>query len=1234
MNNFTSKVSLPILFIVLIFQSCATYQTKIDRKHQTPSLLKNETPKHSFYLIGDAGNLNETTFNGLSGLKVSLQKAGEGDYLIFLGDNIYPAGLVKKQDPLRAITEQRINLQLDLAKSFKGKTIFIPGNHDWYNEGLDGLGREAGYIKNQLNDKNAFLPKDGCPVASVEVSDAVQLIVIDTQWYLEDWDQHPEINTRCGQIATREDFFLAVEDEINDNQGKTVILAMHHPMFTNGPHGSFFDAKSHLFPSGSKVPLPVVGSLANQVRGTGGIIVQDRQSRQYQNLMNRLEIIVRRADKIVMVSGHDHNLQFINDNGLTQIVSGSGSKKSAVALGNNGLFASGEQGFAVMDVFKNGQSDVRFYAFNQTETPVFQSQIFQAYQAKAIKGSGAFPMTVKTSVYTKEETRKSEFFKSVWGNHYRDIYGQEITAKVALLDTLFGGLKPIRQGGGHQTRSLKLVAKNDDEYTMRAIKKSAVQLFQTVAFKDKYVIEEFKNTPAERLVLDFYTASHPYAALAVTDLAEAAGVLHTDPMLFYVPKQAGLGDFNDVFGDELYLIEKKIKADSSTGAFDGAGDIESTADLFDRLQKDEKYRVDEKAFIRARLFDMLIGDWDRHGDQWRWAEIKQANGDRIFKPVPRDRDQAFSNFDGNLFNALRKMVGASNQFQVYDEDLKNLKWMNNAGITLDRTLLKNSTLEDWIAEANQIQQSVTDASIQTAFSKLPDEIKSSETDEIIRKLKGRRGNLPDIARRYYGYLSSLGIIMATDKDDIFDVERLNNGDTRVRVYRNKGGERADLMTDKTFSKSQTKEIWLYGLDDKDVFNVSGKSSKNIKIRMVGGQNNDSYKFENGRKVTVYDYKSKKNDLDKKAAANVVLKDFYENNTFNYKKNILGSNSILPSVSFNPDDGIAIGMTDVYTVKGFERNPFTQQHKIAAKVFFATQGFAANYEGTFANFVGKWNFVAGAAATSDNFSQNFFGFGNETPNNDDVSGIDFNRVKMSVLKADIGLRRNYVSGLNIDFKALVESFEVEESNGRFITDFGNNIPEFFDRKTFVGADARVNFANYDNPVSPARGMRFDLSTGFRINTEDSDRHFTFVKPQLEFYNSLSPDRNLVLKTFAKSQFNFNDGFEFYQGANLGGEEGLRGYRFQRFTGKNSLVFGGDLRYSFDQVRINFFVPLQLGVYSGYDLGRVWVKNDASDVWHDSYGGGLWLNGADLFATTFSLFGSDDGLRFSFGLKFDF
>jgi hypothetical protein len=38
-----------------------------------------------------------------------------------------------------------------------------------------------------------------------------------------------------------------------------------------------------------------------------------------------------------------------------------------------------------------------------------------------------------------------------------------------------------------------------------------------------------------------------------------------------------------------------------------------------------KSMFDEDEYIKARLFDMLIGDWDRHYDQWRWAEQKKGS---------------------------------------------------------------------------------------------------------------------------------------------------------------------------------------------------------------------------------------------------------------------------------------------------------------------------------------------------------------------------------------------------------------------------------------------------------------------------------------------------------------------------------------------------------------------------------------------------------------------------------
>ena len=50
---------------------------------------------------------------------------------------------------------------------------------------------------------------------------------------------------------------------------------------------------------------------------------------------------------------------------------------------------------------------------------------------------------------------------------------------------------------------------------------------------------------------------------------------------------------------------------------------------------------DQDQVLRSRLFDIWIGDWDRHDDQWRWASFKDKNGFTYYQPIPRDRDQIF-----------------------------------------------------------------------------------------------------------------------------------------------------------------------------------------------------------------------------------------------------------------------------------------------------------------------------------------------------------------------------------------------------------------------------------------------------------------------------------------------------------------------------------------------------------------------------------------------------------------
>ena len=64
------------------------------------------------------------------------------------------------------------------------------------------------------------------------------------------------------------------------------------------------------------------------------------------------------------------------------------------------------------------------------------------------------------------------------------------------------------------------------------------------------------------------------------------------------------------------------------------------------------------------------------------------------------------------------------------------------------------------------------------------------------------------------------------------------------------------------------------------------------------------------------------------------------------------------------------------------------------------------------------------------------------------------------------------------------------------------------------------------------------------------------------------------------------------------------------------------------------PLQLGVYTGVDVGRVWFKDDISEKWHNSIGGGIWMTIVDTILGQVGLFKSDDGLRFTFNFGLNF
>jgi len=1220
---------------VLSFCSCASYGPQYGKDTNSSHMIDTiiwEKPAHTFILVGDAGYAAEPLTQHLFDvLTTRVKAANENSTLLYLGDNIYPLGMPVTPGKERTEAEESLKSQIALGKLLDGKVYFIPGNHDWYN-GLEGLREQEKFINARL--KKAFLPSKGCAIQDVKISDKITMIVIDSQWYIEDWDNYPNINDDC-DIKTREALFTQLEKLLNNNTDKTVVLAIHHPLMSNGTHGGQFALDKQLYPTKYKVPLPIIGSLVNLARRSSGYSTQDIQSRVYITLTKRIKALIQDRANVIVVSGHDHNLQYIYNNNIHQIISGSGSKVEAAKATYPLDFAYGGIGYSTLDIYNDGTARASFFGLeNNKEKKLFEKKITKLLPEVPLKEYPTkFPDTVAASIYTPDMTDKSGTYRFLFGKHYRKLYSTPVKAKTMLLDTMYGGLEPVKAGGGHQSLSLRLRDKDGKEYAMRGLKKSAIRFLKTVAFKESNIGDEFENTFAETFLLDFYTTSHPYTPFIVDDLAKAAGIYHTNPKLYYVPKQNALKEFNQDYGDQLYMLEERpSKEQKDLESFGKSDDIDGTDKMLSKLREDTKFSVDERAYIRARLFDMLIGDWDRHTDQWEWAQFK-LDGKSIYKPIPKDRDQAFSKYDGAIISLLMK-IPALRHMQSFDDDIRNVKWFNKEPYALDLRLINKSYENVWIEEAKSIVESISDEYIDKAFSGLPPEVMDESYNEIKSTLKRRKLNLEKIAKEYYKVLQETVILTGTDKKEKFVINRMPNGNTQVIMHAVKDSSEVEVHN-RIYNRSLTKEIWLYGLDGNDQFIVAGKPDKHITVRLIGGQNNDTYTVENGRKVKIYDFRGKENsyNIDKKTKLN--LTDNYEVNTYDFEKPKYNVVALYPSGGYNPDDGVKLGAVFNFTVNNFTRKPFSQKHSIKANYFFATSGFEFEYKAKFMNVASRWNFGVDARYTSPNFSINYFGLGNQTLNFDDELGMNFNRVKLQLFRVAPSLFYESRNGSLLQLQAEVETIEVDGTTGRFVDQPGVVRDELYEHRLFGGANICYSFSNYDNYSLPALGMSFFFLGGWKTSLDEIKQNFPYAEGSINVVHKITSDDRLVFITDFRAKLLFSDEYEFYQAATLGGDVGLRGFRRERFTGKRSYYQSSDLRFTIGTWKSSF-IPMKYGIFTGFDYGRVWLPGEYSEKWHTSFGGGFFLNSADALTARLSFFkgSSNEDARVAFGLNFAF
>ncbi len=771
----------------------------------------------------------------------------------------------------------------------------------------------------------------------------------------------------------------------------------------------------------------------------------------------------------------------------------------------------------------------------------------------------------------------------ILGRHYRDLWTAPVRVELLDLDAVGGGLTPTRTGGGMQTRSLRFAGADGREYAFRSVDKDPSPVLDSI----------LRGTVVADLVQDGISAAHPYGALVAAPLLDAVGVLHVDPQLRVMPDDPALGEFREEFAGMLGLVEER--PDENEGdrtSFQGTTRVIASETLTERLDRGPNDRVDAEAYLRARIMDVFLGDWDRHRGQWRWATFDEE-APRRWLPVPRDRDQAFSKFDGLATRIVSLYLPQFVRFEKEYPSLRRLHWNARA---IDRWFLAELDRDDWDRVGRSVQSALTDDVIEQAVFRLPLEILELNGEELGETLRARRDRLGEAWTELYELMSKNVDLRLTDEDELVHVER-SAAEVTVRVT---APERSsDPYLERRFLPGETSEIRILMREGDDRVVVTGFDEPGILIRVVGGEDDDTFELDGvARRLRLYDDHGETESLGF-AVPNVDTRswDQWEWSEDDRNQPVDWGGRTLPIfwTSYSTDLGVFLGAGVRFERYGFRKVPYASAFDLRAGWAPQLGKGRLELDGEFRrqNSAVFWP-VQARISRLDVLHD--YGIGNDSPGGPEA----FHRVDVTTASAEAGMGLSFSSGIDLSGRVRIERTSTQDNSGRF---FDSRRPVYGDGGfTSLGLLAVASWDPWAASSLRASRIRILAEGALYPGLLDVNRRFGTLGARVSGLVADHPWPRVALAYRGGVGQVYGD-FPWHKAAFLGGAESLRGWDEQRFAGDAVAWAGAELRLSV--VRPRVVVPISVGVFGFADAGRVSIDGDSSGGWHAGSGGGLFL-----------------------------
>ncbi|MGH7583291.1 MAG: hypothetical protein ACREL5_08720 [Gemmatimonadales bacterium] len=779
------------------------------------------------------------------------------------------------------------------------------------------------------------------------------------------------------------------------------------------------------------------------------------------------------------------------------------------------------------------------------------------------------------------------------GGTYRRFWVTPIRVPVLDLHRFDGGLRPLKEGGGTQTKNLHLRGTDGTEFVFRLVDKHHVE-----------VPERWRGSVIESAAKYEVSSSDPAGALVAAPLLTAGGVLHVTPVMVVMPDDSSLGKFRKDFAGRLGEIEVFPTAPhDDVPGFDGARNVINTDKLIERIDRDPSQQVDARAWLTARLMDMLLNDWDRNGDQWKWARFS-TDTTALWEPIPRDRDKALISFSG-LFPRIASW--STPYLMSFTGQYGSIAGLTYKSRDLDRRFLSGLEKPAWDSVALALKGRITDSAIDVAAAAMPAEYQWA-APELIRKLRERRDRLPDVATRFYAYLATAVDIHATDAADRATVDRLANGGVEVRLQ--SGG--APPWFDRRFQPAETKAIRMYLHDGDDTATVSGTASSSIALRIIGGNGNnllaDSSRV-GGRPHSAHLYDS--------GAVNGIP---YQADTLPERRPLVRrfGQQLQPvqdfgarmgptmGLSINHDYGIMPRLGLSHYSYGFDKYPYASKLALEGRYSLKRSRyrvgitFDRRYEASALHLVA-------AAGLSQLDLLDFYGYGNNTVlAAHDTAYYAVHQGQWYVQPAvalDLSRSTTVTLGPSLRYSStdtITSPFIAAERP------YGIGATGTFGE---VGLQLGLHHDNRAAQRHAREGTILDVGGTFYPAMWDVKSSFEEVHALAAYYFTIPVLTKpfMALRAGGKKLFGT---FPLEDAAFIGGSTTIRTLDPERYAGDAALYATAELRIPV--VKFTLLVPLDVGLLGTVDYGRVYVSGASPGGWHNAFGGGFWIGFHDLTA----------------------